>query len=37
LSIEECKLPSLGGCGAKNGNGNYVEATMNVKVTPDEY
>ena len=33
-TIEECKLPSIGGCSAKNGNGNYVDATMSVEVTP---
>jgi len=31
-TIEECKLPPLGGCSARNGNGNYVDATMNVKI-----
>ena len=33
-TIEECKLPPLGGCSARNGNGNYVDATMNVKINP---
>ena len=33
-TLEECKLWELGGCSANNGNGNYVEATMNVKVNP---
>ena len=33
-TIEECKMVALGGCAANTGNGNYVEATMNVKVNP---
>ena len=33
-TIEECKMWEFGGCSANNGNGNYVEATMNVKVNP---
>ena len=33
-TMEECKTVAFGGCSANNGNGNYVEATMNVKVNP---
>ena len=33
-TLEECKTVAFGGCSANNGNGNYVEATMNVKVNP---
>ena len=33
-TLEECKNVAFGGCSSNNGNGYYVEATMNVRVNP---